>query len=421
MEEEEYQGVSFGRICKVAFHRWKLLLILTFSICLVGFFGVYFGYNYFFNVYNATFSYSGSGLATETMADNTTFNYKSLISKETLEAVKASDEKYAGIDVEGLRKDNAFSISRSIDKDTNEISYTISIKRNKMPSADITRDFFSDLANYPLEKDRAYVADSSFDSALKKLDTVEKFEDQVDLLSTQANTLIAGYNAMKGLNISTTLSDKIASNIYSINSTIDSQKVSLLKNMIINYGLAPDYSKIDIDSLSQQKIVLYNEDVAKPGEYQNNATLIDAIEAEIKELTGAGSSIVTSLSERMESLIVRNHNIKLEVRQIEAQIANFDRDPEAFPEHKQFVKETTKIKNELYDEIDDYKVAMKEVYVDNAEVSFANSNILDVTKSMSLIFSILIPLAAGFVVGIIVNLIVDRKMLYEEETPVAAQ
>ena len=46
MEEEEYQGVSFGRICKVAFHRWKLLLILTFSICLVGFFGVFIAFHF---------------------------------------------------------------------------------------------------------------------------------------------------------------------------------------------------------------------------------------------------------------------------------------------------------------------------------------------------------------------------------------
>ncbi|MBO4286393.1 MAG: hypothetical protein J5880_03575, partial [Bacilli bacterium] len=213
MEEEEYQGVSFGRICKVAFHRWKLLLILTFSICLVGFFGVYFGYNYFFNVYNATFSYSGSGLATETMADNTTFNHKSLISKETLNAVKASNEEYAGIDVENLVRDNAFSITRSVDKDSNEISYTVSIKRNKMPSADVTRDFFRDLANYPLEQDKAYIAETTFDSALQKYQTAEKYEDAIDLLSTQASTMIAGYNTMRGLNISTALSDKIASNI----------------------------------------------------------------------------------------------------------------------------------------------------------------------------------------------------------------
>ena len=81
----------------------------------------------------------------------------------------------------------------------------------------------------------------------------------------------------------------------------------------------------------------------------------------------------------------------------------------------------TKIYNDLAAEIPAYKSAMNEVYVDNAAVTFTNSNVLDVTKNMSLVFSILIPLAAGLVVGIIVNLIVDRKMLYEEEEAVAAQ
>lgn len=416
MEEEE-QGVSFGRIVKVAFHRWKLLLIITLAVGLVGFFGIYFGYNYLFNVYNTTFSYSGSGLATETMADNTTFNYKSLISRDTLTEIKNSKEEYSTIDVEGLLKGNAFSIARKVDGDSKEISYTISIKRNKMPSADITRDFFIDIANYPLEKDKAYVADSTFDSALKKIETAEKFEDEVDLLSTQANTLIAGYNTMKGLNISTTLSDKIASNIYTINSTIDSSKVSLLKNMIINYGLAPDYSKIDIESLNQTKKVLVGDD-GLGGEKKDNNDLIDDIKNQIKDLAAAGSAQVTSLGERMESLIVRNHNIDLEVRQIDAQIANYNKKATDVEGHEQFVKETTKIYNELKAEIEDYKVAMKEVYVDNAEVTFANTNVLDVTKSMSILYSILIPVLVGFVAGLIVNLIVDRKMLHDEEPAV---
>ena len=74
MEEEEYEGVSFGRIVKVAFHRWKLLLIITFGVGIVGFLGLYFGYNAFANVYNATFSYSDTGLASETKADNTTLS-----------------------------------------------------------------------------------------------------------------------------------------------------------------------------------------------------------------------------------------------------------------------------------------------------------------------------------------------------------
>ena len=418
MEEEEYQGVSFGRICKVAFHRWKLLLILTFSICLVGFFGVYFGYNYFFNVYNATFSYSGSGLATETKADNTTFNYKSLVSKEVLNEVKASNEEYAGIDVDALVKANAFSISRAVDKDSNEISYTVSIKRNKMPSADITRDFFRDLANHPLEQDKAYIADSTFDSALQKYQDVEKYEDAVDLLSTQASTMINGYNTMKALKISATLSDKIASNIYTINSIIDSSKVSLLKNMIINYGLTPDYTKINVASLAQEKIVLVGED-GNGGEKKDNQDLIDSFKATIISL--GDKAQVTGLGERMESLIVRNHNIDLKVRQIDEQISNYNKKPAEVEGHEQFIKDMTKVYNDLAAEIPAYKSAMNEVYVDNADVTFTNSNVLDVTKSMSLVFSILIPLAAGLVVGIIVNLIVDRKMLYEEEEAVAAQ
>ena len=140
---------------------------------------------------------------------------------------------------------------------------------------------------------------------------------------------------------------------------------------------------------------------------------------QIKDL--GTSAQVTGLGERMESLIVRNNTIDQEVKKINKQLDNYGKDPATVEGHAQFVKDTKKIYDGLYAEIDNYKGVMKQVYVDKAEVSFANSNVLDVTKSMSLVFSILIPLAAGLVVGIIVNLIVDRKMLYEEDAPVAAQ
>ena len=188
--------------------------------------------------------------------------------------------------------------------------------------------------------------------------------------------------------------------------------------MIINYGLTPDYTKINVASLTQERIVLVGED-GNGGEKKDNQNLIDSFTATIVSLGDRAQ--VTSLGERVESLLVRNHNIDLKVRQIDEQIANYNKTPAEVEGHEQFIKDSTKIYDDLNAQIPTYKEAMNEVYVKNAQVSFANSNVLDVTKSMSLVFSILIPLAAGLVVGIIVNLIVDRKMLYEEEEPVAAQ
>ena len=226
------------------------------------------------------------------------------------------------------------------------------------------------------------------------------------------NTMIAGYNTMSGLSsASTTIKDEISSNVYTIKSLIDTQKVSLLKNMVINYGLAPDYTAIDKPYLTEQKNVLSEEKT-------NNTALIEELKAQIKDLDK--NAQVTGLGDRMESLIVRNNTIDQEIKKIDKQIDNYGKDPSTVEGHAQFVKDTKKIYDGLYNEIDNYKAVMKEVYVDKATVTFANSNVLDVTKSMSLVFSILIPLAAGFVVGIIVNLILDRKMLYEEDEPVAS-
>ncbi|MBE6134320.1 MAG: hypothetical protein E7178_06635 [Erysipelotrichaceae bacterium] len=414
MEEEEYEGVSFGRIVKVAFHRWKLLLIITFGVGIVGFLGLYFGYNAFANVYNATFSYSDTGLASETKADNTTFNYRSLISLETLNAVKAKSADYASIDVEGLTKNNAFTINRAVDKDTNKISYTISIKKNKMPKIEVSRQFFTDLAYYPIEQDKEYIANTSFDTALQKIDTVEKYEDAVNFLLSQANNMISGYTSLQGLNISTELSEQIETTKSTISSIVDGTKIATLRSMIVNYGLTPDYKAIDVDSLNQTIIALDNDDPARPGQKQDNEALIADIMAQITVL--GDKAQLTSLDARIRELTEANHNIDIQVRKIKEQIANANKSPEEVAGHTQFVKDMTLIRTNLANQIPEYKNTMNKVYVDNAKVVFENNNnVIDITKNMNLVFSILLPVAAGFVIALITNLIVDRKLLHEEE------
>lgn len=422
MEDEEYQGVSFGRILKVAFGRWKLLLIITFAIGIVGFLGLYFGYNKLMNVYSATFSYSGSGLASEKMADNTVFNYKTLISKETLNEIKASKAEYASINVDQLVKDNAFSISRAVDKDSNEISYTVSIKRSKMPNADVTRNFFTDIANYPLQEDKNYIATSTFDSALKQFETAEKCEDQLSFLYAEGNTLIAGYNTMKGYNISSQLSDEIDASIREINTILDSRKMNTLSSMIVQYGLTTDYTNINVELLKREKLILDNDDPTNPGTKQKNEKLIKDITDQINAITA--QTAIADLNGRVADLIVQNNNIDERLRQIDKEIANATKTPEQVEGNALFVSETIKIKDDLTAEIPNYKATMNKVYVDNATVTFANSNVLDVTKSMNLLMSILIPVAGGLVVALITNLIVDRKKLHDdeelvEETPAA--
>ena len=420
MEEEEYEGVSFGRIVKVAFRRWKLLLIVTFGVGIVGFLGLYFGYNAFANVYNATFSYSDTGLASETKADNTTFNYRSLISKETLNAVKAKSADYASIDVENLTKNNNFTINRAVDKDTNKISYTISIKKNKMPKIEISRNFFRDLASYPIEQDKEYIANTSFDTALQKIDTVEKYEDAVNFLLSQANNMISGYSSLQGLNISTELNEQIETTKSTISSIVDGTKIATLRSMIVNYGLVPDYKAIDVDSLNQTILALDNDDPARPGQKQDNEALIADIMAQITVL--GDKAQLTSLDARIRELTEANHNIDIQVRKIKEEIANANKSPEEVEGHAQFVKDMTLIRTNLANQIPEYKNTMNKVYVDNAKVVFENNNnVIDITKDMNIVFSILLPVAAGFVIALITNLIVDRKLLHEEEVVAPAK
>ena len=289
-----------------------------------------------------------------------------------------------------------------------------------MPKIEISRNFFRDLASYPIEQDKEYIANTSFDTALQKIDTVEKYEDAVNFLLSQANNMISGYSSLQGLNISTELKEQIETTKSTISSIVDGTKIATLRSMIVNYGLTPNYKIIDVDSLNQTILALDNDDPARPGQKQDNEALIADIMAQITVL--GDKAQLTSLDARIRELTEANHNIDIQVRKIKEQIANANKSPEEVAGHTQFVKDMTLIRTNLANQIPEYKATMNKVYVDNAKVVFDNNNnIIDISKNMNIVFSILLPVAAGFVIALITNLIVDRKLLHEEEVVAQAK
>jgi hypothetical protein len=142
-----------------------------------------------------------------------------------------------------------------------------------------------------------------------------------------------------------------------------------------------------------------------------NTTKISALEDEINNL--GSSAAIATLSQQMESLILRNQDIQYEVDAIARKLANKGKSESEIPGYTAFTSDLASGRAKLAAYTNDYKDVLKSAYVDTAEVTYENSSIVKLNGTISLLINGAISVVVGVVVGAVVNLIVDRKKLYE--------
>ena len=407
---EKNEGVSLGKVFKVAFKRWKLLTIVTLGFTAVGFLGIYFGLNALRSSYSTSFSYNANGLTKEKYADESNFSYGDIVSRKSLETVKNSDEKYASINIDKILDNNAITMTGTVSESSSgnydRIIYTLSIqKRFFISDFDLARSFMADLTELPLIRNINYVENAAFDDALLKIDSAASFEDQISLLALQRDNLLANYEYLTTNQLVYGYSDLAISNAKAVENAFDKNEVTYLMNLVSTYGLALDYKALDVDALNTRKGMLDAEKV-------NNNALIDSLNAEITSL--GTSAAIAELGETIEELIIRNNEIDNEVTAIDNKIANFGKEASDVTNHTFLVSEIQNDKALLEDCVKSYRSLLEKIYINDSQVSYVDSSIITVKGSLSIPVAIVLPLVTGFVIGIIVNLIVDRKKLYED-------
>ena len=406
MEKEE--GVTLGRVFKVAFHRWKLLLIITLVVGVAGTLAIVFGLNKYRGNYSIAFGYSTPDLAEEKYADGSTFYYKQLITYENLNSVKESDEKYSGIDIESLTSNGDISISKESTSNNNTATniYTIKIGYKYCSNYQLAKDFLMDVANTPLKKDRTIVESSGFNSSLKMYDTANTFEQQVSYLANQATDLKNSYELiLKGNNISRDIQSEIQTYVAQLNILVPEDFIKELNTIIDKNGFVKDYDVQEIKNLASQKDAL-NEEKAL------NTNKINALNDEITVLQAQGASI-SVLSEEIVSLTLRNADIDYTIAGIDKRLANKGKDPSTIEGYSDFVENLAFYRSELEKSVTSYKSILNIFYIENASVAYDDSNIIKLNGTINTAIAIIISAVVGVVIGGVVNLIVDRKKLYE--------
>ena len=101
--EENYveDGLSLGELFRVIFRRGWLVLVITVAVTIVGALAVALIINPMQTQYSLTFSYNYPNSSSQRYPDGTSFVYRDIVSQSSLETAKASDEAFAGVDIEG--------------------------------------------------------------------------------------------------------------------------------------------------------------------------------------------------------------------------------------------------------------------------------------------------------------------------------
>ena len=288
----------------------------------VGLVGVQWGVNSLTSKLTATYAYN---LATE-IDDNKVeryvngqlFDYSFVVSKSNMEAVKASDPAYKSINVNKIVKENAISVVRNVnfdtdanDKnvaDTKTITYTITAKAKFFPNKEVGKRFVSDLIYSPLSISTASIDSYSVTNYVPEGFANFSYTSKVQSLSSQYNEIKNVYNE---------LTEKFGNNV------VGNDNGQTLGQLVGDFDVTNSNVTIILDSFYANGYVDY--EVGKEDE-------------RIAEIKNNANALVVSLTDKESKLKVLT---ELLTSMEKATIVS------TLDEESEFVKEMIKLKNEI--------------------------------------------------------------------------
>lgn len=418
-EERDEDGISLLEFFKVFFGRKILMLIITLSIVVIGVVLVKFAYNPGKTTYTTSYNYTIIGLDEEEYIDGSRFDYNSLISLDNLKMVKASNADFSNINVEKLYENDDIEISRSIvflnepskDVETKiykEVKYRISVCKKYFKSKKQAVEFSNAVATIPYNKTLELLEKAKYDSYLVGAKTSNSYENQISFLILQEELLQENYKTLIEKYGDRTLSTgtKISDYFNTLSMYLKDNKIENLNALIEENGYVKNYALIETEIINEKK-ALENEKAL------NNST-IEALTNTIKDLMDEAethnitSVDVTAYNTVISELTIRNIEIQKALDIIDTKIANKDQSTEEFDTL------INKYQSELEKFTNDFISTQKEVVNNEAAVNVLNNK--PVTQgNMKMTYVIVMCLLAGIFASGCINLVVDRKKLFNKE------
>lgn len=408
---EYKKEVTFAKVFQVIFHRYPLLIGTTLVITLAGILAIKFGYNRQNSSYSCAFNYEIPSMEDGYLIDGSKFNYRVLADETTLSSIKSSKEDYSTIKVDSAIDQGKVSIiaeikensskANSEDKESADIEYTLTVGSKFFSSASQAKSFIKDLVSYPITYSISSQSLMNYGSYLETYESSSTYDAQIEALLEEKDFIKEKYDSIK----------ENYGNIVFENGENKGKTVSQVVLDFSNY-----FAKNSLDDLlnqERQKGYLANEDeLTKLGlekaQYEEN---IKVNNLEIDTLNASGLATGDEdYSKRISELAKENSEYQRKIALIDKKLENGDpsKTPSSFK---------AKIK-EAYEYLKSSAASCKEdeanAIANHSTVYFVNSSIITVNGELSALYTYVLPLVGGFLIGAIANLIIDRKYLKED-------
>lgn len=223
-DERKASRWSFRRYGKgIAYGKWWVLGASV-LMAVAGYLGIEFGLNRMRGAVNSSFSYENLALTTSNGSlaylDGTPFAYPSIVSRESLEAAKASDAKFASINVDSLLDSINITIKAQEDGYSGPTVYVLSSSLSSAGNVSLARSYFSALIEAPNTKAMGIAANQKVSDLIPDNFASLTFEDRISILSEQKSAINKALSSLTNrfpstaaINKEGTLLEKFASDV----------------------------------------------------------------------------------------------------------------------------------------------------------------------------------------------------------------
>lgn len=408
-KECTHHELTFIDIVKVCFHRYVLLGCVTGATLLVGTLGLtLMGKSK--ETYVSSFKYTIPSIQNNKFLDGSNFDFQDVLSRSNIEEVINSNQQYATIKVNKLinSKINEIKYVREYSETTKEeinSYYSLTLPKNVFVSKSQAESFINDLLYYPMRESINSLNNLNYKINLDNYSSALRYEDQITYLNNQYNFLLAHYESLINTYGNVTYENKDLSTYNNEVKQLDSiSKIIDLSNELKQNGYSMnvenEINSLQLEKKEIQKTITYNE------------KKIEELKEMIKFLLDNSSSTqsldIDAYNQKIADLITENIDLSKRLEEIDTKINNATTAPESF------INKINKVKIDLENATNKYLEVEEALIKNYSKISFKNKRVVEEKNTTSTITNALISLLAGLVLGCAINLIVDRKYLFED-------
>lgn len=435
---EREDGVSILDIIKVIFGRKILLLIVSLSAAIVLMLAILFGLNTMRQSYSATFSFADPNMIDGKYVDGSGFNYNSLIDRNNLERIKASNDLYKSINLDAMYENNGISVSveeiYSIDELTLKSKVTskiFTLKTNKKyySSTKQARSFIKDIIETSTRTNTEKVNNLFYNSNLNAYDNAEILDLKLYYLKNQYNYILNRYKQLKEVYKDFVISSTNKSltsyeNEFKSAFYLSEYSVDTLNSDLVNNVYALDYAANEetYENMYTTYKTLYEANELKIEKISETLTkIIDNIKVNATEYVNKDSFDLSSYNTEIIEATLENIEYKDKITYYANVLGKLDTTDENYrprateEESLEFLSKLDATKEKLEEYTNIFRDVERGVLTGNNHVYFSNSNVVVVTGGLNTVVAIIVSIVLGVGIGCVVNLIVDFKKLTGED------